>query len=67
MGTARCREIQVKPTSQFESVSRDTGEFEFLDYDWLAKISPPSRISIRIPMTISSLIFSGTDHTRIKQ
>jgi len=58
--TARYWGIRINAKFQFELVPRDIEEFEFLDFGWLTKISPPSRISICIPMTISSLIFSGT-------
>ena len=63
MCTARYRGIQIQPKYQFEFVPRDTEKFECLDFDQLNKISPPFKISICIPTSISSLIFSGTGCT----
>ena len=59
---ARYKEIhwQIQSTSQFEFVTRETVEFEFLNFDWLTQISPPSRISNFILLTISNFMFSGT-------
>ena len=50
------QEYQIRPKSQFKFVQRDTGRCDFLDFDQLTKISPPFRISICIPTSISSLM-----------
>jgi len=50
--TVRYRGIQNQSKSQFEFVPRDTDEFEFVDFDYLTKISQTFRISTIMPSFI---------------